>query len=92
MSFDFDGFDDDLSNPLEIERIDTQETERDRKIRVPPIRIDHEACDDSGACVLICPEDVIELVDYASSVVKPEACTECWLCVENCTSTAIEIT
>ena len=63
-------------------------TSADKKI---PVRIDYAACDSSGACVLVCPEDVFERRKGQTSVVKGEACTECWICVDNCSSSAIHI-
>jgi ferredoxin len=92
MTFDFEEFDNQGPESTELERIDTQETARDQKTTASPIKIDLDACDDTGACVLVCPEDVIEAVNHRSAIVRPEACTECWICVENCPSAAIEMT
>ena len=90
--FDFDPRDsDDLTSPG-LKQIDVQEDGRDREAgKACPIRIDYDICDDTGACILVCPEDVIENVNHISMVVRGEACTECWLCVENCPSSAVEM-
>ncbi len=92
MSFEFDSPDNiDLTSPG-LKKIDIQEDGRDRDAeRAPPIRIDYDVCDDTGACILVCPEDVIERVNSISKIVRGEACTECWLCVENCPSSAVEM-
>jgi len=93
MSFEFDPPDNsDLTSPG-LKKIDTQEDARDRGARKAcPIRIDYDICDDTGACILVCPEDVIERVNSISKIVRGEACTECWICVENCPSSAVEMT
>jgi ferredoxin len=91
MCFEFDPFDDEPALPG-LERIDTHESANERNLKRVSIRIDYDLCDDTGACAAVCPEDVIERVGGHSTVVKPEACTECWICVENCTSGAVEIT
>jgi ferredoxin len=92
MSFDFDPADGNTPSPPELDRIDTSESASDRNQRIVSIRIDYDLCDDSEACVLVCPEEVLERVGGHSRVVDPCACTECWICVENCASGAIEIT
>ena len=75
-----------------LERIDTHENAEDRKQKRVVIHIDYDMCDNTGACAMVCPEDVIDVRNGSSTVVKAEACTECWLCVENCPSGAVEIT
>lgn len=92
MSFEFDPVDGNLPSPTELDRIDTNESANERNRHLASIKIDYDLCDDSEACVLVCPEEVIERVGGQSRVVNPEACTECWLCIENCSSGAIEIT
>ena len=39
----------------------------------------------------MCPEDVFEQNERGIQVAKPEACTGCWICVDNCVGGAIEI-
>jgi ferredoxin len=89
MSFDFDPFD---PIPLrsELEKIDKSEKANEQQRQVV-IRIDHDLCEATGVCAEICPENVIEHVDGHTTVTNPGACTECWICVENCVSGAIEI-
>lgn len=87
--FDFDPLDD--TPTVDDNKIDTQESAADRQAATAVIRIDFDLCEATGVCVEICPEDVLEEVDGSPRVIKAEACTECWLCVENCVSGAIEI-
>ena len=91
MSSDFDPPDNMDQTPPGLSRIDTTDDARDRVGKASPIRIDYDVCDDTGACILVCPEDVIERVNNISTVARGEACTECWLCVENCPSAAVEM-
>ena len=91
MCFDSDPFDSDMPELPGLERIDTHKGVKDRNKKLVAIRIDYDLCDNTGACALVCPEDVIDLRNGHSTVVKAEACTECWLCVENCNSGAVEI-
>lgn len=55
------------------------------------VTIDYEACEATGVCEQVCPEDVFQHKDGRTRVVLPEACTQCWICVENCAAGAIEI-
>ena len=48
-------------------------------------------CIGCGACVSVCPQNVFEMKDAKSKVVKPENCVECNACVENCPSSAIKL-
>ena len=75
--------------PDKIERGENPSDRAWRRQR--PVRIDQDLCDSSGVCVMVCPEDVIEANNGHTHVVKPAACTECWICVENCASGAIDI-
>ena len=93
MSFEFDPRDDFNGTSPGLKKIDIQEDGRDQETqKASPIRIDYDVCDDTGACVLVCPEDVIERINGITKVVRGAACTECWLCVENCPSSAVEMT
>lgn len=91
MSGDFDSTDGKPPSSSELDRIDSSESASERNLKLVSIKIDYDLCDDTEACVLVCPEEVIERVGGHSSVVNPEACTECWLCIESCASGAIEI-
>lgn len=92
MSFDFDFEfpEDESSSTEEFDKIDRQEKASER-IQRSVVRIDYDLCENTGVCVEICPEDVLEAGGAHSVVAKPEACTECWICVENCVSGAIEV-
>jgi NAD-dependent dihydropyrimidine dehydrogenase PreA subunit len=92
MPFDFDPFEEAVPALPGLDRIDTHEDGRGRDQKRVAIRIDYDLCDETAACAMVCPEEVIEIANGHSTIVKPEACTECWICVENCPSGAIEIT
>ena len=55
------------------------------------VSIDYDACEGSGVCATVCPEDVFEHLNGRTSVVKPQACTNCWICVEHCAAGAIDV-
>ncbi len=55
------------------------------------IQIDYDLCESSGVCAMVCPEDVFEHENGRTQVVAKQNCTNCWICVENCVSGAIEI-
>ena len=90
MEFDFD-----IGTPInageDADKIDRRDDSPFGQGGKPTIRIDYDLCEDSGTCYQVCPEDVIEMRGHAT-VAAAEKCTECWLCVENCASGAIEIT
>lgn len=88
---EYDPHDADPPSVTDLDRIDTQEQAGGQPQRNTIIRIDYDLCEATGVCAVVCPEEVIEHVNGHSSVVKAQACTECWICVENCTSGAVEI-
>ena len=53
--------------------------------------IDTDLCDNTGCCEMVCPEDVFERVEERTHVINAAACTNCWVCVDNCVSSAINI-
>ena len=55
------------------------------------ITIDTDACETSGVCSMVCPEDVIEHKDGRPVIVNNLACTSCWKCAESCVSGAIDV-
>lgn len=89
--FEFDPGDGSLPELPELDRIDTQDAAGEVPQRQAVVRIDHDLCEATGVCAAVCPEDVLEHARGHTKVVRPEACTECWICVENCVSGAIEI-
>lgn len=56
-----------------------------------PIQIDADLCERSGACSMVCPENVLEYENGKTSIIDARACTSCWICVDNCVSGAIEL-
>jgi NAD-dependent dihydropyrimidine dehydrogenase PreA subunit len=55
------------------------------------VKIDYETCENSEFCFEVCPEDVFEIKSQQVVVVRPESCTSCWLCVQNCPTGAVTI-
>ena len=55
------------------------------------VTIDHDLCESTGTCATICPENVFAHENKSTRVVNTAACTNCWICVENCVSGAIEL-
>ncbi len=89
MSFDFTPGDG-TPMELEIDKFDRQDSAHNETQKAI-IKIDYDLCEDTGVCAQVCPEQVIEFKNGHSHVVKPESCTECWICVENCATGAVEI-
>jgi NAD-dependent dihydropyrimidine dehydrogenase PreA subunit len=88
MGFDCD---DDYHDLLpEIDKIDLSQGSKQNAGQVT-IRIDLDLCDSTSVCTQVCPEDVLEFRNGQPTVARVEKCTECWICVENCTSGAIDI-
>ena len=86
----FDG-DDDYHDLLpEIDKLDRGEASKKDAGQVT-IRIDLDLCDSTAVCTQVCPEDVLEFRNGQPSVANVGKCTECWICVENCVSGAIDI-
>jgi NAD-dependent dihydropyrimidine dehydrogenase PreA subunit len=55
------------------------------------ITIDQDLCEGAGTCAVVCPEDVLEFKDGRPIILNNMACTNCYICVENCASGAIEV-
>ena len=55
------------------------------------IHIDYDLCENSGACVAVCPEEVLDEERGHTVIVDAQACISCWICVDNCVSGAIEV-
>ncbi len=55
------------------------------------LTIDLDTCESTGACAMVCPEDVLEFRDGKPVIVALHQCTFCWICVNNCPSGAIDI-
>ena len=47
------------------------------------IHINEELCVYCGACVAVCPENIIDLVDTHLKIDQPK-CTDCMKCVKGC--------
>ena len=55
------------------------------------VTIDPQACEGTGVCEQVCPEDVFLHNDGVTRVLRTSNCTYCWICVENCVSNAITL-
>ena len=55
------------------------------------VLINQSVCEHTGVCEQVCPEDVILFENGISRVIRSQACTYCWICVEQCISGAITL-
>jgi len=55
------------------------------------VSIDADLCDDTQACVAVCPMDVFAIVDGRAAVANLSECNLCMKCIENCPEGAIEV-
>ena len=60
--------------------------------RVPGyvFEVDEDKCVGCGACIALCPVNVLDLVDRMI-VVNEEKCTHCELCIPSCPVFALDI-
>ena len=55
------------------------------------VSIDAELCDNTQACVAVCPMDVFALEDGRAVVANVSECSLCMKCIDNCPEGAIEV-
>jgi len=60
--------------------------------RVPEhvFEVDEDKCFGCGACIALCPVNVLDLVDRMI-IVNEEKCTHCELCIPSCPVSALDI-
>ena len=60
--------------------------------RVPEhvFEVDEDKCFGCGACIALCPVNVLDLVDRMI-IVDEENCTHCELCIPSCPVSALDI-
>ena len=60
--------------------------------RVPDhvFEVDEDKCFGCGACIALCPVNVLDLVDRMI-IVDEEKCTHCELCIPSCPVSALDI-
>ena len=72
-------------------KIDRPDSPAGQMQKPSPVKIDYDLCEAAGTCEMVCPEDVLEHKDGFTRVIDGQACTECWICVDNCASQAISV-
>lgn len=55
------------------------------------VKIDYETCENNEFCYDVCPEDVFDKQTSRIVVARPDSCSGCWLCVNNCPTGAVTI-
>ncbi|MBL6731936.1 MAG: 4Fe-4S binding protein [Candidatus Poseidoniaceae archaeon] len=60
--------------------------------RVPDhiFKVDEDKCFGCGACIALCPVNVLDLIDRMI-IVDEENCTHCELCIPSCPVYALDI-
>lgn len=56
---------------------------------IPMLKIHRDVCGYCGACVSVCPEGALELIDAYLTV--DESCRTCGICVKACPLGALEV-
>jgi NAD-dependent dihydropyrimidine dehydrogenase PreA subunit len=59
---------------------------------VTTIRLDSEKCKGCGACLDVCPHELLILSNGKIEITDKDACMECGACKTNCPYGAIEVT
>ena len=55
------------------------------------VTIDYDICDNTQACVAVCPMDVFEIEEGRAVVKYSSECTGCMKCIENCPEGAVDV-
>lgn len=58
---------------------------------VVTLKLDQESCVGCGACIDVCPREVLILENRKSRVVDRDRCMECGACATNCATGAITV-
>jgi NAD-dependent dihydropyrimidine dehydrogenase PreA subunit len=59
---------------------------------VTTLRLERAACAGCGACVTVCPREVLALAgDGLAAIREPDACIECGACALNCPTGALAV-
>lgn len=59
---------------------------------VTTLAVDANACVGCGMCTMVCPHQVLSLVDGKVAVADADGCMECGACAVNCPVAAISVT
>lgn len=55
------------------------------------VRVSEADCIGCGSCVLLCPEEALEVSANFVVRVDPQACTDCLTCLDCCSLYALEV-
>ena len=58
---------------------------------VVTLRLDAEACNGCGMCVIVCPHEVFKMEGRKTFIADGDACIECGACAINCPVNAIRV-
>jgi NAD-dependent dihydropyrimidine dehydrogenase PreA subunit len=58
---------------------------------VVTLRLDPEACVGCGVCTLVCPHQVLKIIDKKANIEDIDGCMECGACANNCPVQAITV-
>jgi NAD-dependent dihydropyrimidine dehydrogenase PreA subunit len=58
---------------------------------VVTLRLDPEACVGCGVCTLVCPHQVLQIIDKKAKLEDIDGCMECGACANNCPVQAITV-
>jgi NAD-dependent dihydropyrimidine dehydrogenase PreA subunit len=61
-------------------------------MKMPKVKVDEKKCIGCGTCTQVCPQNVFELKDKKSKVMREKDCIGCRACENSCPTEAIKVT
>ena len=58
---------------------------------VATLQLDVERCNGCRLCVMVCPREVLEMIDKKAHIIDRDKCIECGACMMNCSVAAITV-